>query len=239
MSESDQSHGPQKFIPNTAKNGSQEVYYLNHRRARQFPWSLYHQPLYRSLHRFLAKHTASPQKRSLLIIGPGGYPEIEDLKDYHLDISVVDIDPRVLEDIRTSVNMKPDSKVDQYYLDAQGDLSCVTKKFDLIYAKEVIEHVANPQAYLERLKNILNPGGALWLSTPDYGFFLLPFLESTFLELIARLSGYSRKDIHPSKLNRKILQELFSKLGFENYQVESSFAHLALCVTASRTNQEN
>ncbi len=41
------------------------------------------------------------------------------------------------------------------------------EKFDIITSFQVIEHVSNDKEYLENLKNLLIPGGYLFISTPD------------------------------------------------------------------------
>jgi len=42
-----------------------------------------------------------------------------------------------------------------------------TEQFDVIFALEVLEHMTDTDAFLERLKSILKPGGALIISTPN------------------------------------------------------------------------
>jgi 2-polyprenyl-3-methyl-5-hydroxy-6-metoxy-1,4-benzoquinol methylase/glycosyltransferase involved in cell wall biosynthesis len=44
-------------------------------------------------------------------------------------------------------------------------------KFDLVLACEIIEHVAHPAELLEHLKNFLEPGGRLMLTTPNGSYF--------------------------------------------------------------------
>jgi 2-polyprenyl-3-methyl-5-hydroxy-6-metoxy-1,4-benzoquinol methylase len=39
--------------------------------------------------------------------------------------------------------------------------------FDVITANHVIEHVHDPRAFLENARDLLKPGGALWLETPN------------------------------------------------------------------------
>ena len=41
--------------------------------------------------------------------------------------------------------------------------------FDLVWAGEVIEHVADTQAWLSEVRRVLRSGGVLVLSTPDHG----------------------------------------------------------------------
>jgi len=51
---------------------------------------------------------------------------------------------------------------DPYYHD---DPSVLTKRYDLITSTEVFEHLSNPVQTLERLVNMLNPGGYLAIMT--------------------------------------------------------------------------
>ena len=42
------------------------------------------------------------------------------------------------------------------------------RTFDVILMGDVIEHVVDAKATIENVKRLLNPGGLLWLSTPNY-----------------------------------------------------------------------
>lgn len=53
-------------------------------------------------------------------------------------------------------------------LAARGD------KFDMIYMSEVIEHVNNPEMFVEAISTLLNSGGLLYLTAPDGGHFGVP-----------------------------------------------------------------
>jgi 2-polyprenyl-3-methyl-5-hydroxy-6-metoxy-1,4-benzoquinol methylase len=41
------------------------------------------------------------------------------------------------------------------------------KGFDLVIAQEVIEHIRKPYDFLSRIWRVLNPGGFLFLTTPN------------------------------------------------------------------------
>jgi SAM-dependent methyltransferase len=102
-------------------------------------------------------------------------------------------------------------------------------EFDAIVAKEVIEHLDDPDRWVRGLAARLAPGGELLLTTPNYGrFSTLPLLESTLLELVARRDGYSRRHIHPSRFTRERLEKLPVPPGLERVEVESTWTGWAL-----------
>lgn len=43
-----------------------------------------------------------------------------------------------------------------------------SKAYDVIVMGDVLEHISEPIAALKKASNMLNPGGLLWLSTPNY-----------------------------------------------------------------------
>jgi SAM-dependent methyltransferase len=204
-----------------------EVYFENHDRALRFPWSIYHRPLMNDLESFLVNNLRKDLK--VLIVGPGYFQEFFLLKTFEIEISILDIDPRVLKinNARHGPGIKNCFLVDKNLNGYPEDES-----FDLIYAKEVIEHLENYGEFLKKLYRVLRLNGKLWLSTPNYGFFLLPTLEKTFLELIAKFSGFSRKDIHPSRFDKNLLQASVSEAGFQDIEIKEMLLKLALTVTA-------
>lgn len=206
----------------------EEPYYVNHSKTKKFPWSLYHRPLEKSLINFLQKNSCQSQKKSLLIIGPGALEEHPQLVQLNFDIHIADIDQRVIDHL-TSKHQSLTG-----HLVTESCDSYPHQNFDLIYAKEVIEHFNKPRLFTDKIYDLLAPKGHFWISTPNYGFFLLPFLEKTILELIARMSGFSRKDIHPSKFEYKALQRILMDSGFMNIKVEETRFKLALIASGEK-----
>ncbi len=206
---------------------NQQSYFTNHNRASRFPWSIYHKPLLNSLEKFLRNFNHAKNKK-ILVIGPGDLQELDLLLHYGFKPSLLDIDERTLENLK---KLHPNSIENFYHVDEKFNGYPEDEKFDAVYAKEVIEHITESHSFFCKVKSTLRPDGRIWLSTPNYGFFLLPLLEKTILELIARLSGFSRKDIHPNKFNQKKMLETLQNEGFKEVKIEVTFASLALCGT--------
>jgi SAM-dependent methyltransferase len=203
----------------------QPDYFANHQRARQFPWTLYHAPLERSLAAFLTKTAAEHPGGDILVVGCGLLHEIDEAPP-GLRYTVVDIDPRAVE----AVLARNDARIVGGHVVAPELPIELGTQFAGIYAKEVIEHIHAWPTWLTGLRRSLVPGGRLWLSTPNYGEPWLPTLESTVLELVARKSGFSRRHIHPTRFSKRSLARGLEAAGFEN--VHASVTPTRLAVTA-------
>ena len=197
-------------------------YFGNHERARRFPWSIYHAPLERDLTAFLAEVAEAKPGARVLVIGCGLMQEL-DRAPQSLVFTVADIDQRAID----AVLALKDPRVAGGLL-VKPEEALSGREFDAIYAKEVIEHIVAWPAYLAGLRSILAPGGRLWLSTPNYGDPWLPLLENTVLELVARRSGFSRRDLHPSRFSAAALQKGLVEAGFEEVSVRRTPLRLAL-----------
>lgn len=199
-------------------------YFKNHGRVRQFPWSLYHGPLERDLDAFLrAVGDVSPRAK-VLVLGCGTMAEL-DAVPATFRVSVADIDARAV----AAVAARRDPRiVSTYVLAEDGDLSALPDDFDAIYAKEVIEHVVPWQQQLLRMRSKLRPGGKIWLSTPNYGEPWLPLIEHTFLEVVARIGGFTRRGMHPSKFSRHKLHRGLEQAGFARVKARPIALRLAL-----------
>ncbi|HEU4732800.1 MAG TPA: methyltransferase domain-containing protein [Kofleriaceae bacterium] len=206
-------------------------YFVNHARARRFPWTLYHQPLERDLSRFLAQVAIEHPAGEVLVVGCGLLHEIDTVPPgpgFH----VADIDERAV----AAVLARRDPRITGGTVvapEAPIDLAARRgRRFAAVYAKEVVEHVVAWPGWLAGLRAQLVPGGRLWLSTPNYGEPWLPVLESTVLELVARRSGFSRRDLHPTRFSRGSLARGLRAAGFDQVEVETTPTRLALTAWA-------
>lgn len=198
-------------------------YFANHARARQFPWTLYHQPIERDLGRFLRQVAAEHPTGDVLIVGCGLLHEL-DAAPSGLGFQVADIDERAV----SAVLARQDPRITGGVVVAPETPIDLGRPFAAIYAKEVVEHVLAWPAWLAGLRRALVPKGRLWLSTPNYGEPWLPVLESTVLELVARRAGFSRRELHPTRFTRGSLARGLCAAGFEQVEVKATPTRLAL-----------
>jgi 2-polyprenyl-3-methyl-5-hydroxy-6-metoxy-1,4-benzoquinol methylase len=62
-----------------------------------------------------------------------------------------------------------DPRLDLRLLDAEGPWELPDAAFDVVWAGEIIEHVADTAAWLSEVRRVLRSGGSLLLSTPAHG----------------------------------------------------------------------
>lgn len=206
-------------------------YYSNHNSAAKFPWTIYHRPLEQSLLKFIEDNVRRIPHPKGLVIGSGF---LHELKTFPSDLSITaaDIDARVIEYINSHLSLFPQVKRAVVVTDPKEYYQY--GPFDFIYAKEVIEHIEEAEHFVKSLVQALKPKGQIWLSTPNYGDFVLPLIENTFLEIVAQLKGFSRKEIHPRKFDQAQLKSLLVQAGFLDVEVFKTPLNLALTVRATR-----
>lgn len=209
-----------------------EKYYSNHSRAYRFPWSIYHRPLLEDLFAAIAS-IKNPSGKTVLVIGPGDFYEYQVLKEKGFKISVLDIDPRVIKDTQE----KYLNEIEQYFLVNEDFSGYPDEKFDFIYAKEVIEHIPQTNTFLKKIFDLGQSETLFWFSTPNYGDWTLPFVENTFLELVARLSGFTRKGIHPRPFSKETLELAFKENDFSILKTLKTPYKFALTIWASKASE--
>jgi SAM-dependent methyltransferase len=88
--------------------------------------------------------------------------------------------------------------------------------FDVVWAGEVIEHVADTAGWLSEIRRVLRPGGRLLLSTPDHGPLSIlrmalwpPAFEEHFDPMADHLRFYTRRT----------LTRLLEEFGFDAIEI--------------------
>ena len=189
--------------------GEHAEYYANMDAGCKWPFSLYHAPISRTIEEI----AGSVRKEAVCLnIGCGffgAYPRLKRVGRW----CVTDLDPRCIKVVS--------ERFPEIDGTVGGDLSGYSDgTFDFIISTEVIEHVETPIPWLKEIFRIATPGATVVLSTPNYGFSLLPIVEYTFLELVARLKGFSRIGIHPNKYSAGRLHEHLSQAAPTGSKVE-------------------
>ena len=91
--------------------------------------------------------------------------------------------------------------------------------YDFIYLDSVLEHVLNPKDYLLKIKNILKPGGIVYIGVPNEDS-LFNYIKRIVFNFIGR-KKISEKikpfdtPYHVIGFNNKSLKFIFNHLGFE------------------------
>jgi 2-polyprenyl-3-methyl-5-hydroxy-6-metoxy-1,4-benzoquinol methylase len=77
------------------------------------------------------------------------------------------------------------------------------EKYDLVYCSEVIEHVPDPLAFANALYHLVNPGGLLFITTPDSGHLLRPkdFISWNEVKPPEHIFWYNKESIKRLLLN--------------------------------------
>ena len=218
-------------MPSSASE-TKDDYFENHQHGTRWPFTIYHHPIEASLGQHVAAAAAaSKAKAEILVFGCGMFHEAS-LFPRNTNVTLVDADDRLVPFLNKPSN---DIVKDIVIATSAAELDAKLKgPFDLIIAKEVIEHILDAPQYLALFQKKLRSQGVLWLSTPNYGDWPLPILEQSFLEFVAYLKGFSRKHIHPNKYSEKKLTNELSAAGFTNIHVKKTPIRLALIASCRK-----
>jgi 2-polyprenyl-3-methyl-5-hydroxy-6-metoxy-1,4-benzoquinol methylase len=94
------------------------------------------------------------------------------------------------------------------------DASLDEQRFDVIIMSELIEHVPSPQRFLKRAEELLEEGGILYLTTPNFGSLARRVLDGSWSVIHPEHIGY---------LERSTLREIASKeTGLREIKIEAN-----------------
>ena len=106
--------------------------------------------------------------RRFLDIGCSIGSSVAAARDAGFEATGVDLDPQSIE------FAQPHYPGCRCLQTASTALARAGETFDLIFCTEVIEHVTDPQVFVDDLRALLNPGGIVFLTTPHGTHFRLP-----------------------------------------------------------------
>jgi 2-polyprenyl-3-methyl-5-hydroxy-6-metoxy-1,4-benzoquinol methylase len=110
-------------------------------------------------------------------------------------------------------------ELDLRLIDGEGHWDLPDASFDLVWAGEVIEHVADTAGWLSELRRVLRSGGRLLLSTPSLGRSQL--LASALSPSVFARRFDPRSD-HLRHYSRASLTALIADFGFEQIALRAA-----------------
>jgi 2-polyprenyl-3-methyl-5-hydroxy-6-metoxy-1,4-benzoquinol methylase len=112
-----------------------------------------------------------------------------------------------------------DPRLDLRLIGVEGEWELPDAAFDVVWAGEVIEHVADTAAWLSEVRRVLRSGGSLLLSTPSHGA-----LTRLRLALSARAwdEHFDPLGGHLRFYTRSSLSRLIREFRFEQVQIRSA-----------------
>lgn len=194
--------------------------------VERFPFSIYHWPIRSHVLNLIRKQSSGGRTLSILNVGCGLSQVLKSIEQNHW-YRGVDVDERAIDICRERYqDRRAEFEVSEPYA-----LPAEDRAYDVVFATEVVEHVLEPERWVRELVRTVAPNGALQLSTPNYGGWLLPLIEHTFLEWMARRQGFTRKGLHPTPFTAARLQGLLEGAGLSDVTVQKTPFHLALIGT--------
>ena len=121
------------------------------------------------------------------------------------------------EPLRRARELHP--QLDLRVVDGEGPWDLPDASFDVVWAGEVIEHVADTAAWLSEVRRVLRSGGRLLLSTPAHGRVAMLRLA---LSRRALAEHFDPRGEHLRFYSRDSLRELLEDFGFQEVEVRAA-----------------
>jgi 2-polyprenyl-3-methyl-5-hydroxy-6-metoxy-1,4-benzoquinol methylase len=105
--------------------------------------------------------------------------------------------------------------IDFQLADCEKEIPYEDNYFDLIWAGEVIEHIAHTDVFVEELSRVLKPGGRLILTTPLHNR-----LKCLYITLFRFEKHFDPEFSHYRFYTKRSLTEVLRKRGLEVCRIE-------------------
>jgi 2-polyprenyl-3-methyl-5-hydroxy-6-metoxy-1,4-benzoquinol methylase len=138
-------------------------------------------------------------------------------------ISLLDIKKKLLETAFKTIAIYGSGPPANVYQGFADSFQLPANSFDLVFAKDVIEHIADDRKFVQNIYNMLKPGGILLLTTQN-NFSLNYLLEGTYHKRIKRELNYCGWDkTHLRFYNIWKLRKLLAANGLEPFYYMGSY----------------
>ena len=114
-------------------------------------------------------------------------------------------------------------------------------KFDVIVSIEVIEHLSHPTAHLEKISHLLRPGGALYLTTPNFNSINRRILSEKWnvLSYPEHLSYFNKKPLHLALTHSGLAKKEIKTEGISLESLKTSLQKKTVDHSSSDTSDEH
>jgi ubiquinone/menaquinone biosynthesis C-methylase UbiE len=168
---------------------------------------------------FLLEHVAAVGERAghvprVLDVGCGEGHFAAALVRAGAEVVAVDV---AVEPLRRASSRHP--ALDLRLVGSEAPLPLEDASFDVVWAGETIEHVADTARWLSELRRVLRSGGRLLISTPEHGPLSRLWIGLSRAAFQARFDP--RAD-HLRFYTRQLLAELLADFGFTEVTVASA-----------------
>ncbi len=102
-----------------------------------------------------------------------------------------------------------------FYCESFADFAHRGETFDFVFSTELLEHLAGPEDFMEMLRTVTEPGGVVYIATPDAGHPAVPatvadwndvcppehlqFFNATNIQILFKRYGFSLTKAFPKK----------------------------------------
>jgi 2-polyprenyl-3-methyl-5-hydroxy-6-metoxy-1,4-benzoquinol methylase len=121
------------------------------------------------------------------------------------------------EPLRRAMRERPDLRT--WLLPSEAEWGLEDASFDVVWAGEVIEHVADTAGWLSEARRVLRPGARLLLTTPDHGLLTRLHMALSVQAWSARLEPRGE---HLRLYTRTSLGALLAEFGFTQVRVRGA-----------------
>lgn len=149
--------------------------------------------------------------KRVLDVGCGGGILTESLAKAGALASGLDLAPDVLDIAREHAKTQ-NLTIDYHCMAVEEFAQKHSEQFDIITCMEMLEHVPDPTLIIQSCKQLLKPGGILFLSTLNRNLksFLLAIIGAEYvLNLVPKGTHEYAKFITPSELSRLLREQSF------------------------------
>lgn len=160
----------------------------------------------RYLQRFLRKNLSPLEKKEVLGVGAAGGIWTKWWLEEGAQVTALDLLSPVLEGNKL---WNPKAK----FVIGDATRICLGKKFDIIFAKDIIEHLPDDELFLRNMAKHLKDGGYLFLTTQN-SLSLNYFMEGGYHFVLGNMGWLGWDPTHLRFYNYRQLKKKLAKTGF-------------------------